>query len=56
MALARKLHGHAVTSLAEIIRSRRFLEYQVLKCKTRKPPEKKEERKGYTGRGQEPVL
>ena len=31
MALARKLHDHAVTSLSKIIRSRRFLEYQVLK-------------------------
>ena len=39
-ALARKLHDHAVTSLSKIIRSRRFLEYQVLKCKTKKPPDR----------------
>ena len=40
MVLARELHHHAVTSLSKIIRSRRFLEYQVLKCKTKKPPDR----------------
>ena len=40
MALARKLHDHAVTSLSKIIRSRRFLEYQVLKSKTKKSPDR----------------
>ena len=44
MALARKLHDHAVTSLSKIIRSRRFLEYKVLKCKIKKPPERERER------------
>ena len=40
MALARKLHDHAVTFLSKIIQSRRFLEYQVLKSKTYKPPDR----------------
>ena len=40
MALARKLHDHAVTSLSKIIRPRRLLEHQVLKCKTKKPADR----------------
>ena len=40
-ALARKLHDHAVTSSSKIIRSRRFLEYQVYKSKTKKPPDRR---------------
>ena len=41
MTLARELHDHAVTSLSKIIRSRRFLEHQVLKSKTKKPPDRR---------------
>ena len=40
IALARKLRNHAVTSLSEIICSRRSLEYQMLKFETKKAPDR----------------
>ena len=40
LTLARKLVEHASTSLQAIIRSRRFLEYQALGPRTKKPPDR----------------
>ena len=40
LTLAKKLSTHAITTLAKIIKSRRYLEYQTLKTKIRKPPDR----------------
>ena len=40
LTLAKKLSTHVITTSAKIIKSRRYLEYQTLKTRTKKPPDR----------------